>query len=55
MTKTKHPQNREERLQLREKKDKIKAIGAISKVRRRAKESVREKEAENEVSLAINN
>ena len=55
MTKTKHPKARNERLQLREKKNKEKAIGAVNKARRRAKETVREKEAENEVSLAFDN
>lgn len=55
MTKTKHPQDRRERIKLREKKRNKKEDGATGEVRRRAKNSLREKEAEDEITIAINN
>lgn len=50
----KHPKTREERIKLREKKRKKKEDGATGEVRRR-KNEVREKEAEDEITIAINN
>lgn len=55
MTRDKHPKDRAERLRLREKKDKTTKDGATSKVRRRIKAILKEKEATDEVSFTISN